>query len=186
LIHCEAVEVIGQLFNIWYSPLVRCASQQVDSLETAEDIVQEAFLSLFRSLRDGHSIESPKAWLLCVVRREAIKRYREANRHGGVFSSLSEACEPTDPETCIAYRGTSPDQLTRLFSSLTGREREVVLLRVKGLKYREIASALRITVGAVKTMMARSLNKMRVARLAGPAGKEERARNDEIVQWPAL
>jgi len=167
----EAVETIRQLFEIWYSPLVRYAARQLSCVETAEDVVQEAFLSLFCNLAEGHDIDNAKAWLLCVVRREVIKRYREARHFGGAFQCLPEDFEAAAPQ---APSNPDRDELTQLLSTLSSREEEIVLLRVKGLKYREIARSLEITVGSVKTMMARAIRKMQTARLPLAQGKEDR------------
>ena len=175
----EAVETIRQLFEIWYSPLVRYASRQLACVETAEDVVQEAFLSMFCNLTEGHAVDNPKAWLLCVVRREVIKRYREVQRFGGPFQALPEDFEPAAPQV---PPNVDRDELSQLLSALSTREEEVVLLRVKGLKYREIARSLEITVGSVKTMMARAVRKMQTARLPLAQGKEGHTRNDEAVQ----
>ena len=48
------------------------------SISDAEDIVQEAFLRLTRVLRDGASIDSPKAYLVTVTTRLAISHLRSA------------------------------------------------------------------------------------------------------------
>ncbi len=113
-----AVETIGQLFELWYSPLVRYAARQLECVETAEDVVQEAFLSLFRNLTEGHDIENPKAWLLCVVRREVIKRYREDERFRRCLHDLPED-EPPVPQ---AAPQVDHDELGQLLSTLSSRE----------------------------------------------------------------
>ena len=54
------------------------AYRMTGSISDAEDIVQEAFLRLTRALRDGTSIDSPKAYLATVTTRLAINHLRSA------------------------------------------------------------------------------------------------------------
>ena len=54
------------------------AYRMTGSISDAEDIVQEAFLRLTRALRDGTSIDSPKAFLATVTTRLAISHLRSA------------------------------------------------------------------------------------------------------------
>ncbi len=106
----------------------------------------------------GRRIANPKAWTLCVVRREIARLERRENRRR--LALLRSQHEPPAAAPGLSWH---PNELARLFQVLTAREEEVLLLRVNGLKYREIASALGISLNSVKTLLARGLAKMRRA-----------------------
>jgi RNA polymerase sigma factor (sigma-70 family) len=159
----SAKELVGRLYGEWYGPLVRYAFRSTRSVESSEDIVQTSFTELYRAILEGKSIGNPKGWTLCVVRREIVDRLREQKRHGGVFLPLAE----TDGAGVAASPPAWEEaDLTRLLSVLSAREEEVLLLRAKALKYRQIAGELKISVNSVKTLLARAIRKMQQASAA--------------------
>jgi len=121
------------------------AYRMTGSISDAEDIVQEAFLRLTRVLRDGASIESPKAYLATVTTRLAISHLRSARvrRESYVGAWLPEPLV-ADTEPGPAERAEMSDSLSMAFlvllESLTPTERAVFLLHeVFGYDYKEIA-----------------------------------------------
>ena len=151
----SAKEMVSSLFVEWYGPMVRYACRAIGSLEAAEDIVQASFTELYRAILEGKAIANPRGWTLCVVRREIVDRLREKQRHGGPFLSLASAERIAAGTPDPAEYGWEDADLTRLLSVLSTREEEVLLLRVKALKYRQIASELKISINSVKTLLSR-------------------------------
>jgi RNA polymerase sigma-70 factor (TIGR02957 family) len=121
------------------------AYRMTGSISDAEDIVQEAFLRLTRVLRDGASIDSPKAYLATATTRLAISHLRSARvrRESYVGAWLPEPLvADTDPGP--AERAEMSDSLSMAFlvllESLSPTERAVFLLHeVFGYSYGEIA-----------------------------------------------
>src|ERR1700760_4433523 len=121
------------------------AHRMTGSISDGEDIVQEAFLRLTQVLRDGTSIDSPKAYLATVTTRLAISHLRSARgrRESYVGAWLPEPLL-TDDEPGPAERAEMSDSLSMAFlvllESLTPAERAVFLLHeVLGYDYKEIA-----------------------------------------------
>jgi RNA polymerase sigma-70 factor (ECF subfamily) len=173
----EAVRETASLFASWYSCLVRYLYRATRSLEFSEDMAQEAFLQLYRALCRGEKVQNAKGWTLCVARREIIR-----TRHRDAYERSKR--EPLDVlEMLPAGRVGGEvlpfewDALGRLMSVLTQREEEVLLLRVEGLKYREIAFQLGISSNSVSTLVARALRKMR--RTAHATSRTEAISTDE-------
>ena len=157
----EATKIVTDLFGSGYLMLVRYAVRATGSLEVAEDLVQEAFMLLYRELRRGQSIENPKAWTFCVIRRlisKEVNTYRRTNALHEPLTVLDDLPAPGD-----SHLRPQLDDVTRLFSVLTRREEEVTLLRMAALKYREIADQLGISPKSVSTLLARALRKLRKA-----------------------
>src|SRR6185295_5350462 len=92
------------------------AYRMTGSISDAEDIVQEAFLRLTRALRDGTSIDSPKAFLATVTTRLAISHLRSARvrRESYVGAWLPEPLL-ADAEPGPAERAEMSDSLSMAF-----------------------------------------------------------------------
>jgi RNA polymerase sigma-19 factor, ECF subfamily len=158
----EALRVVSALYVPWYSNLVLYARRVTGSLDMAEDVVQEAFIKLFRSLIHGTTIENPKSWLLCVVRRDAAAECASERRRQTRLDEMS-----LDPSAADAlglheeHPSEVAQELEGLFTVLTARELEVLLLRMQALKYKEISNDLGISTNTVKTLLARALRKLK-------------------------
>ena len=167
----EASELVHLLFGCWYPTLVRLAFRATGSLEVSEDLVQETFMLLYRALRHGQKIDNPKGWTVCVVRRQVSKQMRKSRRDGGIHESLDVL--DTLPAGRVGPDGAEweRDEAARLFSVLTQREEEVILLRMQAMKYREIGAHLGISPNSVNTMLARALRKLQTAAHKRSAGE---------------
>ena len=151
----DATVLVTELFASWYLFLVRYALRDTGSYDMAEDLAQETFCELYRNLRSGKVISHPKAWTLCVLKREMNRKIRERSHYESLDDiELAGGLTP----------GLSPhDDLHSLFCLLTPREAEVLLLRLESLKYREIADQLGISTNSVNSLLARALRKLQLA-----------------------
>lgn len=156
----EASEHIKWLFETFGPHLFRYALRLTGSHELAEDLVQEAFLALYRELRNGRAIDNSKAWTLTVVRNQVRKHRRNTRRH-------AEDLEPGELLDCRPARvreADDPDSIDDLLADLSKREEEVLLLRLQSFRYREIAAHIGISAKSVATLLARALKKVKAAR----------------------
>jgi RNA polymerase sigma-70 factor (ECF subfamily) len=139
----------------------------------AEDIVQEAFLSLWRSgARYDPARGSVRSWLLSVVHNRAIDAFRResAGERVTVQGELYDepaAAELTDAEV---VRRDEARQLGAALDELPPAQRQVIeLAYFGGFTHTQIAEMLQLPAGTVKGRMRLGLTKMRIA-LGDPAG----------------
>lgn len=157
----EAVELIDELFASWYPCLFRFLLRATQNVEQAEDIVQETFTHLYRNLARGRTVDNPRAWTLCVARRH-LRRYVSGRRNAESLEELEN----------LPAAGWTPCEWTQFeevlgnVAGLSRREEEALLLRLEGLKYREIAEQLGISPNTVTTLLMRGLAKLK-ARIRG-------------------
>jgi RNA polymerase sigma-70 factor (ECF subfamily) len=153
-----ATRVVNELFDSLGAFLVRYALRRTGSHEVANDLVQEAFLALYRDLRTGKQIQDPKLWTIGAVRNQIRKHARTIRRRHE---------DLTDPDSLDLYPArpfpfaTDDERPPVALSVLTPREEEVVLLRLQSLKYREIGAQLGIGAKSVCTLLTRAIRKLR-------------------------
>lgn len=157
----EAVPTIDDLYHARRLSLVRLAVLMVDDLPTAEDIVQDVFAALHR--RHGADLSrlgDPHAYLTAGVMnraRSALRRRRTARAYRPARPALSPAAED------LALLRDGDRQIVDGLGRLTVRQRQVLVLRYwSDLSEEEIAIALNVSRGTVKSTASRALNRLRV------------------------
>lgn len=128
----------------------------------AEDLIQEAFLRLFRHLGSGNHVDRPYSWLISVahnLRIDAIrKRKREFELDRPEFERLMEQLQTDvpDAETQVIQRERNARVRTAI-NKLAPRQYQYLLLRAEGLKLREIAAMFHVTVQTVSESCAKAM-----------------------------
>jgi RNA polymerase sigma factor (sigma-70 family) len=157
----ESRSSVEALFASWRPSLFRYALRLCGAPDLAEDLVQEAFLALCRKSVEREDVRDPRQWTLCVVRYQVSKHLRNRERHaeelqpGEVLEAMA-AGEPVDERHDAA-------DVDRLLGVLTPREKEVILLRMESLKYRQIAARLGTSPKTIAALLARALPKLQRA-----------------------
>lgn len=152
--------------------MVNLAYRLVGNREEAEDIAQEAFLRLHRTLDQFRGECSLNSWLYRIVSRLAIDYLRrEKLRHKLFFFRHSN--EEPDPLDIVAASGASSIDLLQgketgrrmavALKKLSARQRAVFVLRhQEGLPLKEIAAVLELEEGTVKSHLHRAIRFLRV------------------------
>jgi RNA polymerase sigma factor (sigma-70 family) len=162
---------IGDLYATEAAGMLRYALSVAGNNETAQDGVQEAFLRFFVVRTAGQEIRNPTAWLFRVLRNHVLDQLKAGARNQvGLESLVNSPGHGSDPE--VAY-GRVEALRNTLETALTPREAECVRLRSAGLRYGEIAAALKVQPGTVAALLARAHKRIRQAAApASPASGE--------------
>jgi RNA polymerase sigma-70 factor, ECF subfamily len=131
------------------------------SIQDAEEITQEVFLALLQHLRLGRSRQSKTGWIFRVAHNLALKR-RDANRRLVFFDSLEAEMHP-DPSPNPEEQASFTQRRRRLLAvlrALPEDDQYCLRLRAEGLRYREIAEVLGISLGSVSISLTRSLARL--------------------------
>lgn len=161
-------EVIG-LFDRMRGRILRYALSFGLPIADAEEILQDVFLALHQHLLRGRPRDGLPGWLFRVTHNLSLKRRLVLART--VAGSLTSEAERESirlvdpqpgPEDQLAFRQRQ-DRLRSVVNALPEMDRECLYLRAEGLRYREIAEVLGISVGSVANSLVRSLARLSAA-----------------------
>lgn len=146
------------LFDSTAPSLLRYLSSFGLRADETQDVVQEAFLSLYYHLRLGRPQTNLRGWLFKVAHNLALRQRRGRRRQ----SALENADAPIDPAPNPEVRLALAERARRVrsvFRALSARDRQCLFLRAEGLRYRDIARTLGLSLGGVAKSLARSMSR---------------------------
>ncbi len=149
------------------APLLRYATRQTGSADTARDVVQETFLSLCQA--DRSKVEPHlAAWLFRVCRNRAIDTHRKDARMESLAPAAEAELVSRQPgPSNVVERKESTSAVLAVIDTLPESQREVLSLRFQGgLSYREISEVTGQTVSNVGVLLHNAVKKVRLE-LAG-------------------
>ena len=161
----EAHEAVLRLFELHRDGVQRYVRALGIADRDGEDLVQDVFLALFHHVARGRPRTNLRGWIFRVAHNLALRHLtREARRRrvrADLASGWAVAAGPT-PEDSYASRQREA-RLAVALTALPARERRCLQLRAEGLRYREIARVLGLSLGTVANTLARALARLRRA-----------------------
>jgi RNA polymerase sigma-70 factor (ECF subfamily) len=152
---------VTTLYRELREPLLRYLVCLGLTSDEAQDVVQDAFLSLQRHLASEGKQENIRGWLFRVAHNQA--RNRQSSYHRRFGESLEGEMDFQADQATPEQRVLENEKFRRLASAirlLTESERECLLLRAGGLRYREIGEVLGIAVSTVGDTVERAIKKL--------------------------
>jgi len=183
-------ERVDEIFRTEYARVVASVLRLVRDIDTAEEVVQEAFAQALARWPATGAPERPGAWLLTTARRRALDRLRSARRadaRAGAVAYEVALGAPGEPE--VVDPQTIPDDLLRLVftcchPALPAESRVALTLRlVGGLSTVEIARAFLVAEPTIAQRLVRAKRTIRERGLTYevPAGDELAARLPAVL-----
>ena len=160
----------------YYDRIFARVSQLLNNKQDVEEVTQDAFIRAQRGLENFRGDASFSTWLYQIATNLAHNRYwywfrRKRDQSISLDQPLSDDGSFT-LENMMPYAGQNPaeafvtqefvDRVSDCMQSLSEKHKEVLILRnVKNLTYDEIAQQLEISVGTVKSRIARARESLR-------------------------
>ena len=156
-------EIYGLLFRL------------TENSEEARDLTQETFLRAFQSIGSFRGEADLRTWIYRIAINQARNRWRWWRRRKREATVSLDSTEDRDKQplsASLAENSRTPEQetlaherqkvLRDALRTLGRAYREAVILRdIEGFTYEEIATTLRISVGTVKSRLARGRQELR-------------------------
>ncbi len=162
--HSGVQEDTIALFDEFRAPVLRYLLALRIPAPDAEEIGQEVFLSLFHHLREGKSRANLPGWIFAVAHNLAMRYRIGAKRQSERFADAAAYCDAApdvtpNPEDRLEAKERR-QRLMAVAQALPEQDRCCLALRAEGLRYREIARVLGISVGSVANSLARALGRL--------------------------
>jgi RNA polymerase sigma-70 factor (ECF subfamily) len=173
-----------ELYDRYRQPVFRFAYRLLGSVEIAEDVTHDCFLSLIRKPENFRPERaSLKTYLYAAARNLALKHFRDRGREAGM-DEVTE--EPKDSPRRGPLRQLLDEELATkvrdaVFSLPPLQREALILFEYEGLSLNEVANIAGTDVGAIKARLYRARESLR--RVLGPYvdRNQELKRGQEIV-----
>ena len=162
---------IKLLFDTHYKSLVSWANTFINDLAEAEDLVQEFFIDLWNgNVKEELLPGTLDSFLRVLVRnraynqmkkRDALKNHEDIEKVDAIFQEYDDSKDKVIAQVFSEIE-TFPERTRQVLNGVF----------VDGLKYREVADRLGVSVSTVKTLLGNAIEKLR-----------ERLDNDRVAQF---
>jgi RNA polymerase sigma-70 factor (ECF subfamily) len=166
----SAEEEVLVLFDEMREPLFRYLLSFSLTAADSEEVIQDTFLALFQHLQRGKPRQNLRGWLFRVAHNLALRKRRDDQKEMQTFCPVALPPEevvidptpnPEDQFAAIQERTV----LMAVVDALPEQDRRCLFLRAEGLRYRDIAEVVEISLSSVSVSLGRSL--ARISRAAG-------------------
>jgi RNA polymerase sigma-70 factor (ECF subfamily) len=159
-----------ELVRTYHASIYHVACRMLSDPGEAADATQDIFVKVFKNIRGFRGQASLKTWIFKIAFSEILNRLRwSRRRHRQATVSLDAQDEPTSRSRRpldVAHAGPTPEvalerkereeAIQRALGKLSSEHRSIVVLRdIQGFSYQEIAEVLGISMGTVKSRLAR-------------------------------
>ena len=158
----DRLEALDALYERYVRPAMGLAVRMVGDRETAEEVVQEAFLSVWRNARRYEPTRgSVRTWLLGIVHHRAIDRLRGRPQTAPLPEELGP--DPSAPDVwALAAQQLDRAAIRQALAQLPAEQRQAIeLAYFTGLTQSQIAATLGVPLGTVKGRMRLGLARLR-------------------------
>ena len=158
------VQAYRKLFERYWKPMYSRAYALLNSRTSAEDVVQEVWLDLWKR-RSQIQTDNIEAFLFRAVRNRVFLVYRQAGQQQQLIQQLHQKLQKlTDPEAMevLEKEDSSKKLIENALECLPPQCKKVFeLKRLRGLTQQEIATQLNISVKTVENHMTKALKILR-------------------------
>jgi RNA polymerase sigma-70 factor, ECF subfamily len=159
-----------EIFARYNSMVFSLAMHILGDREEALDVSQEVFLTIYRKMATFRGDASLKTWIYCITAHRAANQFRWWNRtrrrgtvsleehlvnnpNRELYCNLSSDIQ--SPEEALALQEEHAE-IEHMLQELPLQQRIAVVMRdIEGLSYEEIAESLKVSLGTVKSRIAR-------------------------------
>ncbi len=157
------IKAFETLFKRYYEALCRYGLTYVQTIEEAEEIVQDLFYRIWKNREQLEISFSVKAYLYGAVRNNALQylEHLQVKQNYNEHFTKVDKSDLLSPDEELEYKELN-EKLDNILNELPERQRDIfVLSRFEGLKYSEIAEKFGLSVKTIEAEMTKALKELR-------------------------
>ena len=156
---------LTQLFEVLRQPVYQYLMAVFGNAEEAEDLTQDAFLQLYKTLKGGQTIRNVRFWIFRVAHNLAINRQKHNQFIAPLDADSWEEIERLLPDTNLnpEQNMLQREKYERLYlglKRLSAHERQALHLRAEGFRYKEIGEIMNVATPTVGEFLRRGIKKL--------------------------
>lgn len=153
----------GDFYDRFYAALCVYVAKMLPVPDAVEDLVQDVFISVWEGKRTFDDIKELTNYLYRACYNNTLLYIRNNQIHDTILSSLAEEDNSQDED--MIYALTVKEEIIRQLyfhiEELPAEQRRIILLRIEGHTWEEIAERLGVSINTVKTQKSRSYKFLR-------------------------
>jgi RNA polymerase sigma-70 factor (ECF subfamily) len=158
------LRAFDKLYERFERPLFGFIRARLGDTTEAEDVLHDAFMAVLREREKRSEVRSFRAWLYQVANNLCLNRLRSRQRAGRAVDAATQVealgSAPVPAELALE-RHERAAQLSRAVTRLPAQLADLYRLRASGLSYDEVAAALDVPLGTVKSRMHEMVKRLR-------------------------
>ncbi len=155
-------KLFEQLFKEYFVPLTNFAKSYVKDEDTAKELAQDAFINLWQKKEEIDRDKSIKSYLFTSVRNRSLNYIRDNKKYKSEFLDIELEKSNDFFDGDILTTQELQERISKSIGSLPAKCRRVFeMSRLEGLKYKEIAEELGISIKTVENQMGKALKVLR-------------------------
>lgn len=153
-----------QLLDCYETRIYRLALRYTGTVSDAEDVTQEIFLGIYKSIANFRGSSALSTWIYRIAMNHCLefrrKRKLEVTPYDEELTLASQDWRE-DPELS-ADKSELSERVEEALQHLSPQHRDVIVLHeLQGLTYQEVAATLNVPVGTVKSRLSNALRRLR-------------------------
>ncbi|NOY97309.1 MAG: RNA polymerase sigma-70 factor [Chlorobi bacterium] len=153
------IKVFKKFFDGFYLTLCLFANKYLQDDDASLDIAQDAFIYFWNKKSDIYSIPSAKAYLFKYVKNRCLNYLRDKKIRDRAYYEELES-EIYFKDTIIAQE--TYELIYKAIQELTPKGRQVIELSLDGMKNKDIAAYLDVSINTIKTIKQRAYSALRI------------------------
>ncbi|MSQ96359.1 MAG: sigma-70 family RNA polymerase sigma factor [Gemmataceae bacterium] len=172
----DDVTAFAEIVELYHHRLVTVMHHLVGNNEEAEDLAQDVFLRVYRGRKKYHPKAKFSTWLFTIAKNLAFNIFRTRQRKPTIPLNVRDSgpLGPRPAEQLVLDREYQPDErmqqqelvmiVKQALNTLNERQRvAVVLNKFEDMNYADIADVMGLTTKAVKSLLSRARDNLRLA-----------------------